>query len=396
MSGLKYGLNIQKKPPLGAPKAAQIKKKTIFDDDEDDPGVGEDYVDDDAPQASHKGSKGKSSTTLGPPSLKAKCATAGNTSDLATRLVLEKRRTEAAELDPTVYDYDSAYDALHAKTAIKQATEREDALERRPKYMKNLLAAAEVRKRDQLRAKDRLLQLERENEGSDFADKEKFVTEAYKAQQEEVRKAEEAERIREEEEAKKRRGKGMTGFYKSVMDDEERAHQQLLVAAEEVKKGQVPAAEAQDDEQSAEKTAAQQAREMNAQGAKVIINDEGQVADKRQLLSAGLNIAPKPKPSTNGQLAAHLQRGAGMQANRGRNDAQRATRERQTRMMEAQLEQATKRAAEDEAEERVKIERAAKSRKTESDVSGAKERYLQRKREAAVAAAAAVAGREDG
>jgi len=55
-------------------------------------------------------------------------------------------------------------------------------------------------------------------------------------------------------------------------------------------------------------------------------------------------------------------------------------------MMEAQLEQLTKRAAAEEAEEMQKVERAAKSRKTEGDVSSAKERYLQRKREAAAIA----------
>jgi coiled-coil domain-containing protein 55 len=56
-------------------------------------------------------------------------------------------------------------------------------------------------------------------------------------------------------------------------------------------------------------------------------------------------------------------------------------RERQSRMMEAQLEQATKRALEEE-EERQNVERAAKSRKTEGEIVGAKERYLARKREA--------------
>ena len=50
-------------------------------------------------------------------------------------------------------------------------------------------------------------------------------------------------------------------------------------------------------------------------------------------------------------------------------------------MMEAQLEQATKRAVEQEEEERLKVERAAKSRKTEGEISSAKERYLARKRE---------------
>lgn len=387
MSGLKYGLNIQKKGPAGPNKTALIKKRTIFDDEDDNEDDKLDKPEDEAPSRS---TKSRGSKLTAPPVLKSKYATdSHNAPDLATRLIQDKRTTEAAETDPTVYDYDAAYDALHAKTASRKAAEREDALERRPKYMENLMAAAEVRKRDQLRAKDRLLQKEREAEGEEFADKEKFVTEAYKEQQEEVRKAEEAERLREEEESRKRRGKGMTGFYRSVMDDEERTHRELVQAAESVQKDDTTKDSAVvEEEQTTEKDAARLAREMNAHGAKVIINDEGQVADKRQLLSAGLNIAPKPKVTSATKSGSNTARQAGMPSIQGRGDAQKASRERQTRMMEAQLEQATKRAAEDEAEDRAKVERAAKSRKTDSDVSSAKERYLQRKKEAAAAAAA--------
>lgn len=79
----------------------------------------------------------------------------------------------------------------------KQKVEEQDAAERKPKYMESLLVAAEIRKRDQLRAKERQLQKEREAEGEEFADKEKFVTSAYKKQQEELLKMEEEERLRE-------------------------------------------------------------------------------------------------------------------------------------------------------------------------------------------------------
>ena len=63
--------------------------------------------------------------------------------------------------------------------------------------MEKLLASAEVRKRDYLIAQEKKYQKEREEEGDEFADKEKFVTTAYKRQQEEMRKAEEEERLRE-------------------------------------------------------------------------------------------------------------------------------------------------------------------------------------------------------
>jgi len=63
--------------------------------------------------------------------------------------------------------------------------------------MSNLLAAAATRKLDHLRAEEKMMQREREAEGDEFKDKEVFVTQAYKDQMEEVRKAEEEEKRRE-------------------------------------------------------------------------------------------------------------------------------------------------------------------------------------------------------
>jgi len=63
--------------------------------------------------------------------------------------------------------------------------------------MDKLLTSAEVRKRDYLLAQEKKYKKEREAEGDEFAGKEKFVTNAYKRQQEEIRKAEEEERLRE-------------------------------------------------------------------------------------------------------------------------------------------------------------------------------------------------------
>lgn len=339
MIGMKHGLNHRKEKPL----------KPVFGDDPPS--------EDDSPPISQS-----------------------NLSALRT----QRKYVEAAtEIDPAIYDYDAAYDALHAKDAARKAGAKVNGAERKPKYMDNLLAAAEVRKRDQLRAKDKQLQREREAEGDEFGDKEKFVTGAYKEQQEEVRRMEEEEKRREEEEARKRRGHGMQGFYRSVLEMDEKKHQEAIAAAADAaKSGPVPV----ESEAPKEKSELDIAREINEKGGKVIINDEGQVADKRQLLAAGLNVAPKPKSSASASSAASRAAGPQQQAYQGRNANQKAMRERQTRMLEAQLEQAAKRAADEEEEERSKLEHAAKSRKTEGDIKSAKERYLQRKREAAVAA----------
>lgn len=297
---------------------------------------------------------------------------------------------EAEELDPSIYSYDAIYDSLHAKPDKSKTESKSDV----PKYMENLLRSAEIRKRDQLRARDRQLAHEREAEGDEFADKESFVTSAYKAQQIEMRKLEEEEAQREKEEEERRKkngGSGMVGFYRDVLSRDEAKHNEVVKAAEEaarrVKEGEITEDTATE---SGEKSEAQKAADLNAQGARITINDEGQVVDKRQLLSAGLNVAPKPKTGPAAQPASRGPVGrtgppVGSQAGRG---AQRA---RQTEMVAQQLEERARQEEEAEAAKQKEMAEKIRSRKTAGDVSSAKERYLARKREREEAAAKAKA-----
>jgi len=378
---LKFGLNIQKKGPGLQNKPTLSKRPAAFGGDASDDEDTLPTTHNDSSITTFDVSSTNSINTTAPPAptIKPKPTTTTNRTDLSTLRSISTRQAEAESIDPTIYDYDSAYDAIHAKSAAAAAASKQDALERKPKYMNKLLEAAEVRKRDQLRAKDRLLQKQREEEGDEFADKDAFVTEAYKKQQEDVKKVEEEEARKEELEAKKRQGKGMSGFYRSVMEQEELQHREVVEAAAKAQTGAKVEVDAEADH---EKSAMEQAKELNEKGAKVMINEEGQVVDKRQLLNAGLNVAPKRKADGTMAAVATAQRPVQQQAYRGKTDAQKAMRERQTRMMEEQLEAAAKKAAQEEEEERQKVERAAKSRKTETDVSSARERYLQRKKEA--------------
>ena len=227
-------------------------------------------------------------------------------------------------------------------------------------------------------AKEKLLQKEREAEGDEFADKEKFVTGAYKQQQEEARKLEEEEKRKAEEEEKRKRlmGGGMQGFYRTMMDQSERQHQEAVEAAAKVE--QEGGAKTVSDEKK--KTDAELAAEMKSKGVDVHINEEGQVVDKRELLSAGLNVAPSGK-SGDKHGADHLRASNKPVQSAFRKDAtgQQAQRERQTRMMEEQLAIQAKRVRDEEEEERAKMEREAKTHKTENQVSDAKARYLARK-----------------
>ena len=386
--GLSYGLNIQKKTPLGS-RPQPGKRKPIFDEPDDSDGddkEGADAVeeigefgglsnDSPAPKISKSGpAKGSKPIMKLGGSKKAPISMYG---DLSSSFTSKKHADKAEELDANIYDYDAVYDSLKPQ---KKLTEEDK--ERKPKYMTNLMAAAEVRQRDARIAEEKKLAREREAEGDEFADKEKFVTSAYKKQQEENRRLEAEEKIREEMEAKKNKGTGMTSFYKNMLEKGEQKHAEVVKAVEErIKTGPV-----EEVEEEKVKTEADLAREINEKsGGSIAINDEGQVVDKRQLLKGGLNIAAKPKSAAQSNAA----RDAKAMSDRtkasgfvGAGGGKQAMRERQSRMMEAQLEQATKRALEQEEEEKATLERASKSRKTEGDIMSAKERYLARKREA--------------
>ncbi|MDI1488921.1 MAG: hypothetical protein OHK93_008198 [Ramalina farinacea] len=357
---LSYGLNIIKKPPIDQ-RPPPAKRKTIFDDDSG-PEDGPDYEDNHLESISTIGglqkpssskpnprppTSTKSSTSQPPPTPK-KPPKISQYGDLSTSHTTQKHSKSAQEIDPSIYDYDAAYDSLHAVPTTNPSDTKADTL-KQPKYMSNLLAAADVRKRDALRAKEKLLQKEREAEGDEFKDKEAFVTGAYKRQQAEMRalEAEEQEREREAEERKRREGGGMRGLYKNLLERDEERHRGVMLAVEEGR-GKKEEEGAKKEEQ--EKSEVEIAREKGVQ-----VNEDGQIVDKRQLLGAGLNAgaAPKARPAADGR----------QRESRGRKPE--SARERESRMFEEQL--LGKRSASPDDRD----SRAAKSRKMEDELLAA-------------------------
>ena len=365
MPTLSYGLNISKKPQSLASRPPPAKRKTIFDDDSG-PEDGPDEEAQDQEQAkpvetigglqrnSESSKSASSNNGAVKPSKPPKISQYG---DLSTNHATSKHAQNAQSIDPTIYDYDSVYDSLHAvsKKTSDAATAAADEA-KKPKYMSNLLAAAEVRKRDQLRAKEKMLIKEREAEGDEFADKEKFVTAAYKRQQEEVRKAEAEEALREREAAERQRreGGGMKGFYKGILQRDEEKHAAALRAAEEAKKLGPVKDKREEEDKKKEKSEAELAKEKGA-----AINEDGQVVDKRQLLNAGLNAGAAPKPKTTDPREKNSSgRGGGRQE---------SARGRETRMFEEQL--LGKRGPDDDDNAHDDTAgRASKSRKMEDEI----------------------------
>jgi coiled-coil domain-containing protein 55 len=303
--------------------------------------------------------------------------------DLATQQTYRKNVDKALEVDSSIYDYDAAWDAIKAREEAKKATDRAEAEKGKAKYMGNLLAARDVREKDYLKAKETKYQREREAEGDEFDDKEKFVTGAYKKQQEELLRQEEVEKLKEEAEKKRREKDGKRDFLNRLLEQGDRKHQDNVTAAAEGEKTGILRMNPEE-----KKSEADIAKELNAKGADIALTDDGEVADKRQLLSAGLNIMVRPKVKSTQQHRPNALASTGLSSAKPANS--RAARERQSRMLEDQLEQMVKRQAEDEAEELHRQERAAKSTKTSEERNSARERYLQRKKAAAAAAAGAV------
>lgn len=177
----------------------------------------------------------------------------------------------------------------------------------------------------------------------------------------------------------RKKSQGMSSFYRNILDKTESKHEAIVVAS--TSKDSKPLKE-DEAAPTQEKSEAQLAAELKSKGGAVEINEEGQVVDKTQLLSGGLNLGSSKSPASNSRqsYSAGTRQQQGYQ---GRNKQQQDLRARQSKMVEEQLAQAQKRALDEEVEAKAELERQSKSRKTDTDVQSAKERYLQRKREAA-------------
>ncbi|KAL5511254.1 hypothetical protein ACEPAH_4469 [Sanghuangporus vaninii] len=305
---------------------------------------------------------------------------------------VQQKRTEAAmKVDDTVFQYDEVWERMQAAKEKQKQLKAVEAHVRKPKYINSLLQAATVRKLDHLRAEEKMIQREREAEGDEFADKEQFVTQAYRDQMAEVRKAEEEEKKHEEaEKAKRKTTTGMSYFYRQLLEQNEQEHSATVAAAEDKKRGplgpeNLTIHKPVDYKPVSDLELAQRARE---EGKDVELNDDNQIVDKRDLLSAGLNLSlpntrhlglgsKKPKTGSNDpdkdQVVVHTAVGTAA--------SQREINERRRREIQRQLaEERERTAAERERLEKEREQRMVAKRNTEEDVQNARQRYLERKR----------------
>ncbi|NWS72723.1 NSRP1 protein, partial [Crotophaga sulcirostris] len=182
----RYGLIMPKKLPQ---KNLVSKKLSVFADDSDEePSVGE---------------------SLQKEALKKQAMK-------QTKLEIQK----ALEEDATVYEYDSIYDEMQQKKKQSNASMLSGKDDKKPRYIQNILKAAEIRKKEQEKRMERKIQKEREMEGGEFAHKEAFVTSAYKKKLQE--RAEEEERERREAALEAyldvTKQRDLSGFYRHLLN----------------------------------------------------------------------------------------------------------------------------------------------------------------------------------
>ncbi|XP_043800954.1 nuclear speckle splicing regulatory protein 1 [Apis laboriosa] len=122
---------------------------------------------------------------------------------------------KALKENPTIFQYDEVYDDIERKKDQSKSTKDE---KKKPKYIQNLLKAAERRKKEQEYRIERMVQKEREAEGTMYADKESFVTSAYRAKLEEFKRMEEEENRMDKLEAiaDVKKQQDMSGFYRHL------------------------------------------------------------------------------------------------------------------------------------------------------------------------------------
>eukprot|EP00252_Welwitschia_mirabilis_P000238 TRINITY_DN10231_c0_g1_i1.p1 TRINITY_DN10231_c0_g1~~TRINITY_DN10231_c0_g1_i1.p1 ORF type:complete len:330 (+),score=79.74 TRINITY_DN10231_c0_g1_i1:81-1070(+) len=133
-----------------------------------------------------------------------------------SRKDVEQQHQKALEEDPSIFDYDGVYDTM--KTKVTRPLQ-EDRAKREPKYIGKLVQKAKLRQMEHEIIYERQLAKERSKEDHLYADKEKFVTSAYKRklaerdqwlQEEKLR-----ERLEEKEDVTKK--SDLSDFYSNLL-----------------------------------------------------------------------------------------------------------------------------------------------------------------------------------
>ena len=194
--------------------------------------------------------------------------------------------------------------------------------------------------------------------------------------------------LTELEKKNKGMGTGMAHFYKKLLEESEAKHEETVAATTEKRvigpQGPTPNLTITKPPDFVPKSDAELARIAREEGKDVELNDDNQIVDKRELLSAGLNLsAPNTrrlglqssKKANESDEGVQVHRAVGSAASR------REINERRAREIESQMREERERIVKTkEMEEEERRNRIVAKRNTAEDVQSARERYLARKR----------------
>ena len=192
-------------------------------------------------------------------------------------------------------------------------------------------------------------------------------------------------------ELEKKRGSsgGMAHFYRKLLEESEQQHEETVAATQSsssrtVKgpQGATPNLTIIRPPEFAPKSDAELARVAREEGKDVELNEDNQIVDKRELLSAGLNLSA-PNTRRIGLHAPKSSDAAPMETHRATGSAasRKEINERRMREISAQMEAERERVVkEKERQESEATARVVARRNNETDIQKALERYQERKR----------------
>lgn len=177
----------------------------------------------------------------------------------------------------------------------------------------------------------------------------------------------------------------MAHFYRKLLDDAEQNHEATVAATTKVigPQGPTPNLTITKPVNYTPASDLELASRARGEGKDIELNDDNQIVDKRELLTAGLNLS-----GTNtrrlGQSKDRTKPAEGMAQHRAAGTAasRREIEERRRREIERQmLSEQERLAKEKEERERAEHARVVARRNDETSVQSAKERYLARKKQ---------------
>jgi len=191
----------------------------------------------------------------------------------------------------------------------------------------------------------------------------------------------------------------MAQFYQKLLEEEAKAHEETVALATSSSSDPSSSRQLQGPNLTITKPPASEpqipgtksdlelVKEAAQKGVEIELNDDNQIVDKRELLTAGLNLSmantrklgskssANPSSSDTSLEPASVHRAAGVAASRNAINARRA-REIQTQIAEEEERLRSER----ERREREAKERIVAKRNNEEDVQSARERYMARKK----------------